>query len=1355
MSVIAPVRTVRLGSIHVEGDTESRTELDSHADTCVVGEETALVIHDFEQPVRVFGYDEAIGQATNFKTVSAIIAYIHPETGEKYMLTIHQAILIPQMKANLLSPMQLRDNDLRVNDEPKYMALNPTDDHHAIVIPGKGDDATELRIPLALQGVISYFPSSKPTQEEYESTDLDLCLDLTYESPEWDPSSPMYGEQEAAMLDSYGRLKDEMLMRRNISSIHREELATEFGLALQRNVYVSVMRAVKPRYSIQPSVLAKNWNIGLKTAKHTLEATLQRAVRTTIHPTLSRRFRTNDRQLRYRRLAHDMFTDTMKAGVTSWFRQNRYAQVFTTRFGWVRVFPMQKKSQAHEALSLLAQRDGVPPVMIMDGSKEQTMGKFRQKAREMGMRIKQTEPYSPWQNAAEGAIREVKRGAVRKMTKANSPALLWDHCLELEGYIRSCTALDIYELHGQVPETILSGQTADISPFVQHGWFDWIKWYDLQSTFPEPRERLGRWLGPSLDIGPAMTSKVLKENGQLIHLSSIRPLTEDEINDPEQKKLRDAFDRKLSKKLGRSFQPSDLDETWEDAETPEYELYNDDVEGQYHPIPDIDDVTPEDADNYIGAKVSLPLGGTMQSGQVMKRARDDAGDVYGTQNDNPILDTRVYQVEFPDGEVAEYAANVIAENMFAQCDPSGNTYMLLDSIIDHKVGRNALTRENQFVTVNGRQHYRKTTTGWKLCVEWKDGSTSWERLADLKESYPIEVAEYAVAHGIDKEPAFAWWVPYVLRKRDRIIAAVNKRYHSRTHKFGFEIPKTVERALEIDRELGNTLWRDAIAKEMSAVRVAFKILNDGEEPPVGYQFMKCHMVFDIKLDGFKRKARLVAGGHMTEAPPAVATFASVVSRETVRLALTIAALNDLEVKAGDVQNAYLTAPCEEHIWTQLGPEFGPNQGKKAIIVRALYGLKTAGSSFQRHLADCMRMIGYQSCKADPDLWYKAMVRPEDGFKYYGYVLLYVDDCLCINHDAERALQEIDKYFPMKAGSIGDPDIYLGAKLRKVRLTNGVEAWAMSPSKYVKDAVANAEIYLAENFGGRKLLKRASAPWPTDYVAELDTSKELNSTLASYYQSQIGVLHWMVELGRVDIITEVSTLASYMALPREGHLDAVFHVFAYLKIKHNSRMVFDPSYPEIDASTFQEHDWTEFYGDIKEAIPPDRPKSRGKEIDIRMFVDSDHAGDKLTRRSRTGFFVYVNSAPICWLSKKQATIETSVFGAEFVAMKHGVEVLRGLRYKLRMMGVPISGPSFIYGDNMSVIHNTQRPESTLKKKSNQICYHAVRESIAMGESLTSHISSQENPADLATKLIPGGQKRNYLVSKILYDIYDYD
>jgi hypothetical protein len=123
------------------------------------------------------------------------------------------------------------------------------------------------------------------------------------------------------------------------------------------------------------------------------------------------------------------------------------------------------------------------------------------------------------------------------------------------------------------------------------------------------------------------------------------------------------------------------------------------------------------------------------------------------------------------------------------------------------------------------------------------------------------------------------------------------------------------------------------------------------------------------------------------------------------------------------------------------------------------------------------------------------------------------------------------------------------------------------------------------------------------------------------------------------------------------------------------------------------------------------------------------------------------------SKKQPTVETSAFGAEFVAMKVAMETARGIRYKIHMMGIPLTGSTYMYGDNMSVIHNTQRPESTLKKKSNSICYHANRESVAMGETLTAHISTHENCADLATKVHGGGQKINHLVSKVLYDLAD--
>jgi len=162
------------------------------------------------------------------------------------------------------------------------------------------------------------------------------------------------------------------------------------------------------------------------------------------------------------------------------------------------------------------------------------------------------------------------------------------------------------------------------------------------------------------------------------------------------------------------------------------------------------------------------------------------------------------------------------------------------------------------------------------------------------------------------------------------------------------------------------------------------------------------------------------------------------------------------------------------------------------------------------------------------------------------------------------------------------------------------------------------------------------------------------------------------------------------------------------------LVFDHSYQEMDKSIFTSHNWKELYGDVQEAIPPNAPTPLGKDVDLRMYVDSDHAGDKINRSSRTGFFIYLNSALIMWKSKKQATIETSVFGAEFVAMKTGIETLHGLGYKLQMMGIAILGPTYICGNNMSVIYNTQRLESTLRKKSNAICYHAVWESVAIGE-----------------------------------------
>ena len=129
----------------------------------------------------------------------------------------------------------------------------------------------------------------------------------------------------------------------------------------------------------------------------------------------------------------------------------------------------------------------------------------------------------------------------------------------------------------------------------------------------------------------------------------------------------------------------------------------------------------------------------------------------------------------------------------------------------------------------------------------------------------------------------------------------------RNEKFGISLPKNVKESLQLYKENGSTLWADVIATEMKNVEVDFNILNEREMAHRDHQFVKCHMIFDIKMENFRRKVRLVAGGHMTTAPAAV-TYASVVSREIVRIALTLIALNDLEVKCGDVLNSYITSP---------------------------------------------------------------------------------------------------------------------------------------------------------------------------------------------------------------------------------------------------------------------------------------------------------------------------------------------------------------------------------------------------------------------------------------------------------------
>lgn len=540
---------------------------------------------------------------------------------------------------------------------------------------------------------------------------------------------------------------------------------------------------------------------------------------------------------------------------------------------------------------------------------------------------------------------------------------------------------------------------------------------------------------------------------------------------------------------------------------------------------------------------------------------------------------------------------------------------------------------------------------------------------------------------------------------------------------------------------------------MFNVGIAFEVLSDGKKAPPGWTQVTGHLVFDVKMD-FTRKARWVLDGHKTD-DPVGSTYAGVVSRESVRIAFTYAALNGVAICAADIRNAYLQAPSSQKHYVICGAEFGlENVGCVALIHRALYGGKSAGRDFRNHLRSGMADLGFTSCLADPDVWMRA-AKKADGTSYYEYVLLYTDDALCVSENPEKVLRnEIGRYFELKEESIGPPKIYLGGHVRQVQLENGANAWAFSSSQYVQAAVNNVEKYL-ETHQRWKLPPKAETPLRTSYRPELDVTAELQSGDASYYMSLIGVLRWIVELGRVDICLEVSVMSSFMAMPREEHLEQVLHIFAYLRKYHNAEMVFDPSVPQIDELKYQVKDWTSSeFGHIQgqEELPANMPEPRGTGFVIRAKVDADHASDSVTRRSRTGFLVYINMGLVCWHSKKQTSVESSSFGSEFVAMKQCCEYLRGLRYKLRMMGIPVTGPCYIEGDNQSVLANTTIPDSTLKKKSQSIAYHFVREGVARDEWRTCYINTHDNEADLLTKQLPHGEKRVRFVSNLLHHIF---
>jgi hypothetical protein len=1276
------------------------------------------------------------------RTVNAAFAHDTAD-GRTFILNMNQCLDFSSggMEHSLLCPNQARINEVIVDDIPVCLDHRNTSTH-SICFPEK-----EISLPLLLQGPISYLPVRYPSDFDLDNfPHLDLTSDL-----DWNPDCLQGMEKGVHMLHA-----------------HQEN---DFDAALHHTVN-ALKHSV--RSEVSPEDLAELWGISLENATRTLKATTQDSLRI-LQGKIQRRVRTKAHQRLYRQLSgyNGMFaSDTFKANVVS-LRGNLYTQHFCNRSNFAASYPMKSKAHAHHALDRFLHEIGIPGEMLTDGASELTKAEWGRTCRKHKIRQLTTEPHSPWQNPAELSGGIIKRKVRQMMRTTNTPIRLWDYCWEYCTALRCLTATHHINLDDVTPWEKVLGYTPNIPEYLVFKWFEWVWYHDPPS--PE-KVKLGRWLGPAHGAGQGLAYHVLTQKGKVVTRSTVSKISSDEKATPEITERQDQFSKEIESNIG-NFTQATIDNTTDQNEDPYINLFESDnmddediefqeVDRDGNPVgvPDNDHIFQEEEDEYIGLSVPLPFEGETREGTIRSRKRNAAGDLIGTRSNNPITDSRVYEVEFGDGSYQDYSTNLIAENLYAHVDDEGRSHSILQSITDHESDGDALTPEQgTYETSYGVIKKKITTKGWKLKVEWKDGTSSWIPLKDLKESNPLDVAEYARSRKLLNQPAFAWWCPYTLRKHERIIKQVRHRLVKKNLKFGVKIPNSVEEALSLDKENGNDLWAKSIEKELKNVRVAFKLLEDGERPPAGSKKIPYHIIFDVKYD-LTRKSRCVAGGHRNKDVPAHASFSSVASRDSVRLTLLLASLNDIDVLSADIGNAYLNAPCRERVYVECGSElFGEqHKGQLAVIVRALYGLKSAGAAWRYHFSHFIENeLGYKNTIADPDVYRKPMLKL-DGTAYYSYLVVYVDDVLCMHEYPKQVMDQIQETFRLK-DTVETPKLYLGTDVRKWKCESSdgttKECWALGSSSYIKEAIKVAELHIKNHGLSPSSTKKSGRNTPfnsCDYRPELDSSALCDDELTNVYQNLIGILRWTCELGRIDILHEVSLLSQYLAQPRIGHLTQVINIFFYLKTHDRSWMVLDPGRfdvnwvprnagdidPKIRAQSLRE-----IYTDACDEKPINMPPPRGEPIDISVFVDADHAGNKVTRRSHTGIIIYCNLSPIIWYSKRQNTVETSTFGSEFIALRIATELVEALRYKLRMFGVPIEGPARVFCDNESVVKSSSYAESTLKKKHCSIAYHRVRDAIAAGKILVYYESTDTNLADLLTKPL-SHTKRKGLVQAIL-------
>ena len=960
--------------------------------------------------------------------------------------------------------------------------------------------------------------------------------------------------------------------------------------------------------------------------------------------------------LNRRRLNETYSTDTLFASIPSIGGQT-CAQIFVGKQSqFTALYGMRSESSGVQALEDFIRFFGAPNMLLNDNSQMQTGNAWTEVCRMYNIAQATIEAHQAHMNPAERRIQEVKKTTNVLLDRTGSPDELWLLCAMYVVFLLNHLSHKILDY--RTPLEVAFGETPDISSLLSFRWYDDVFYLDADETFPHSKEKPGKFVGIAENCGDAMTYLILTEDTkQVIARSVVR-----RADNPFAPNARSA---PLAGEEVKTVVKSPTDEKGPTTMT-------------------LPTVAPDD---LIGYTYIQNVDGEPTRAEVKSMTGDD---------DNMFV-VKVGDRE----EIIAYndIINHVQDNLGE--DDTDRAWIFQD-VIDH----------------------RKKANSYEVLVEWDGGSTSWEPLSHMASQDPVTLARYAKDNELLDEPGW---------KRFKQIARRDKRYirmlrqanlakdkKAEKYKFGVKVPRTAKEALKLDELNGNSLWQRAMKAEIDSIQEfgTFRNLGVGARPPPGHRYIPCHMVFDVKYD-LRRKARLVAGGHTTP-DSTESAYSGVVSTRGVRTLIFLAELNEMELVAADVSNAYLLADTREQLYYTAGAEFGELAGSTLVMVKALYGTKTAGARWNETLSDTLRELGWKMSKAEPDIWMK---ENEDHYEYLG---VFVDDLIIASYRAMTLVKDIEQRYKLKG--VGMPKYYLGADID--RITEPENVLVMGAKTYIKKAVEQIETLMKMT-----LPTRPTSPLEAGDHPELDETEFLDSEGISIYMTLVGMANWAVTLGRFDIAFAVSTMGRFRIAPRKGHLDRLLRIFGYLKNYINTGIKFRTDMADVEGEIEVPYDWERLYPGAHEELPPDMPTPKGKPVRITTFVDADHAHDTETRRSVTGILHLLNKTPIDWYSKRQNTVETSTYGSEFVAARLATEQIMDMRYCLRMLGVPMEGPAWLFGDNMSVITSSTLPASTLKKKHLSICYHRTREAIAANIIVMKYIKSENNPSDVLTKSLP--------------------